>query len=359
MTAAALIGNTLLGFPHNMASSDGSTTLDATTDYVCFVVKAPATGTIDKVYVRLGSTTLVGTLSCRIYNIDAAGDPDTASVYGSCAQSDYTATGIDDNTFITFDSLACSATIGDNIAIMVWASVVTAGSGGIATNSHFMTGATPIGAFPYITTRTTGTGAGTHAGLGAGVTLEYSGAVYYDIGCNPACTAYTENLDSDGSIRRAGNRFILPVPVTAVGIWALIDNDTDTTTLKLYDTDGTTVLGTVTLVAAARVGISGGYYWGLFGGAAVALSANTASAYRVVAETNNTSATAVGCRGFTTTAAHLAQMPMGTAWHHTSHNGTSWTDTTTKRMHIGLLASKFDDGAGGGGSVALPPIRQH
>ena len=84
--------------------------------------------------------------------------------------------------------------------------------------------------------------------------------------------------------------------------------------------------------------------------APVNLSANTASAYRIVATTDNTSATAAGLIvANAITAAHMAMLPLGTAMYHTQHNGTDWTDNTGKRTAIGLLVSKFDDGAGSGG----------
>lgn len=351
MTAAAIGGWTEFpGNPWVFSNSSATTTLDATTDYVAFVCKAPATGTIDKAYVRIGTTTLNGTLSVQIQNLDANGDPD-GTAYGSCAQSDVAVTGSEDNTTITFSSLACSATAGNYICIKVWASVVTSGSLNVVSNGA-IGGSASIG-FPYITTRTSGTGAGSHASASQGPTIEYSGGVYYQVGWIPASTTATENIDNDGAVRRLGNRLILPAPVTAVGMWAFIDNDTDTTTLKLYDTDGTTELATAALVAANRQGTASRIQWVLFG-AAVDLSAGTGSPYRLVATTNNTSSTSAGIIvADNIVAAHMAMMPLGTAMYHTSHDGSSWTDTDTKRAAVGLLVSKFDDGAGGGGGGAL------
>jgi hypothetical protein len=87
----------------------------------------------------------------------------------------------------------------------------------------------------------------------------------------------------------------------------------------------------------------------VFFSSAVNLRANTASAYRVVITTGNTSATAAGITvADTITAAHMAMLPLGTAMYHTQHDGSSWTDNTGKRAAIGLLVSKFDDGFGFG-----------
>ena len=373
MTAVAIGGTFMLPSVSIWASADTAITLDAagspTTgvagDYVAFVIRVPETGTIDAVTVRLGTTSATGgngTLSCQLFNLDAAGDPNGSSAYGSCTKVDYAVTGTDDNTFHKFTGLACTATRGEYVAVTIWLSaLVTTCSVGILNSGSFASGAFPASNFPYTTSRTTGTGAGSHSNVGFGVTVAYSGGATYDIGVGPASNAATESLDADGTLRRAGNIFILPAPVTVHGAWVVMDNDTDTTTIKLYDTDGTTVLASATQITANRATTSGGWNFFAFTGAAVNLSANTSTGYRLVAETNNTSATAVTTRKMTVNeAADWGQMTLGSAWYYTSHNGTSWTDTATARAAIGLMVSKIDDGAGGGGgSVALPPIRQH
>jgi hypothetical protein len=119
------------------------------------------------------------------------------------------------------------------------------------------------------------------------VSVAYSGGVYYNIGCDPASNATTASVDSDSAVKRIGNRLILPVPVTAIGIWCFGDIDQDTTTLKLYGTDGTTVLATSTLSSVKRGSTGVGHYVGFFdSGATVELSANTASAYKNVSKPN-------------------------------------------------------------------------
>jgi hypothetical protein len=136
--------------------------------------------------------------------------------------------------------------------------------------------------------------------------------------------------------------------MTAAGVWCYLDWDTDTTSLKLYDTDGSTVLGTVSLLTAARASTANRILYAPFA-APVNLAANTSAAYRIVAETNNTSSTAAGVIVATAIVAnHMDMLSLGTACYHTSYNGTSWTDTDTKRAYIGLLVSKIDDGLGGG-----------
>lgn len=332
------------------AASDTAVTLDATTDYSAYICKAPATGTIDKLHVRVGTTTLSGTLSCQIQTLDASGDP-SGTAYGSCAQADVAVTGTEDNTLITFSSLACSATIGDYIAIRVWASVVTSGS------INVLASATPSGlnvyGLPYSSNRTSGTGAGSEAVIAAGPVIEYSGAVYHQVGWAPQGTYGVEGIDNDSSVRRIGNRFILPASVTAIGCWVFIDNDNDTTTIKLYDTDGTTELATSALVAVNRQGTATRMQFVPFT-APVNLSANTTNPYRLVITTssNTTNAAQIAVLS-NVAAAHMAMMPLGTAMYHTSHNGTSWTDTDTKRAAIGLLVSKMDDGSGQGPAQML------
>lgn len=359
MTAVAIGGTFMLPSIAIWPASDAALTLDGagspTTgvagDYISFVIRVPETGTIDAVTIRMGATATggSGTLSCQLFNLDAAGDPNGSSVYGSCTKVDYAVTGTDDNSFRKFTGLACTATRGEYVAVTIWLSALSVScSVGIGYNNSFSNGAIPAGNFPYFSNRTTGTGAGGHSNVGYGVTVAYSGGAVYDIGMGPACVVQTESLDSDGALRRAGNVFILPAPVTVHGAWVVMDNDTDTTTIKLYGPDGTSVLASAVQVSANRATTSGGWNFFAFTGDPVPLSANTT--YRIVVETSNTSSTAVTCRRMTVNAAaDWGQMTLGAAWHYTSHNGTSWNDTaTTSRAAIGLMVSKIDDGAGAG-----------
>ncbi len=345
MTISVLTGFALLPPVPPAGITDGTTAVDATTDYVTFVGKVPVTGTINTVYHRVAGTTLIGTLSCQIQTLDASGDPG-GTAYGSCAQSDVVVAGTEDNTQITFGSLACSATAGDLVAIRIWASVVTSGSASVMSTGA-ATGMTTL-TLPYTTERTTGTGAGTKSAAGVGPVVEYSGPAYYDWGWVPSTTQGSESVDADGSLRRIGNRFILPCSVTAYGAWAYLDWDTNNTTIKLYDTDGTTVLATATMLAAARSTTTARLGYFSFA-TPVNLQANTASPYRLVVETDNTSATAatIGMAN-AIVAAHMDHLCLGTDCYYTSHNGTSWTDTTTKRTWMGMLVSSFDDGTGMG-----------
>ena len=110
-------------------------------------------------------------------------------------------------------------------------------------------------------------------------------------------------------------------------------------------------MATAALVSANRVATTSKVQFVLFG-AAVNLSANTGSAYRIVITTSSTSATAAAIAVATITAAHMAMLPLSTAMYHTQHDGTSWTDNTGKRAGIGLLVSKLDDGLGGGRAIS-------
>jgi len=335
--------------PGLAAASDATITLDATTDYFSVVTSVEKTGTISAVHIRVGSATMIGTLSCQVQTLDSAGDP-SGTAYGSCTQANVGVTSSNANSLVSFTGLACSAVAGDKVAIKIWPSALTSGTLNVVFNSHVSAGGITIRSFPYGTNRTTGTGAGSKTSIAYGATIEYSDGSIPHNALMPALTASATIIDSDSSVRRAGNAFTLPADMRVVGIWAYLDNDADTTTLKLYDTDGTTVLGSCTLTSAHRSNAGAGLNEYLFdGGTEVLLRANTSGYYRVVADTNNISATNCAVRlANNMVASHLGQLPMGTAWISTTHNGTAWADADTRRYYIGLHVSGIDSGTGSG-----------
>jgi hypothetical protein len=219
---------------------------------------------------------------------------------------------------------------------------------------------TIAGAVPYVTYRTSGTGAGTHGSSPGVYALAYTGSDYPPLGILPCGVTYAGvGIDADGTVRRIGNCFDMPFSCTVVGLAAALDNDGDTTTLELYDTDGTTVLGTCTLATAERGSTSVGTHYGTFDdGAEVTLLANPSSPYRAVINTTSTAGNVNG-RGFTSvpSLASLGNVEGGECVYGTTHNGTAWTDYTTtnsvRRYMVSLLIKQIDDGTGLGRTQML------
>lgn len=325
------------------ASTAASVTLDSTDDYAAVILRAPATGTINKIHVRTASSTLSGTLSCEIQTLDASGNP-SGTAYGSSAQADQVNPSGSTTYSFTVDA---SATEGDDIAIVFFLSALTSGSVQVSTSvaTIFTTN------FPYLCNRITGTGAGTKATGTPTISIEYSGGVFYECGTIPLWVISNLSIDADGAIRKAGNVIIPQGKISAKGAWAWLDADQNCW-IDLIDTDGSTVLRTASIVAVRRTGNSHNFHrvlWDASG--AVELAAG--STYRLVINTAST--TAFTTRSYTgaPASAHLGQMSGGTNVYMTTHDGSSWTDTNTGRISIGLMVDQISDDAGGGGGGGM------
>ena len=149
---------------------------------------------------------------------------------------------------------------------------------------------------------------------------------------------------------KRGMRFKLPFPFQVVGLELYTTSAVGNITVKVFDSDDSTVLVTQTIdidQLAATFGSRGCAF-----SSPVSCAANTS--YRVTiepdgsnainyyywtAESNGDLDLASGGKEFYFTTATVAS-PTGSG---------SWTDTTTRRPMFSLIANAFDDGVGGGG----------
>jgi hypothetical protein len=127
-----------------------------------------------------------------------------------------------------------------------------------------------------------------------------------------------------------------------------VDADID---LVLYDSDGSTVLKSVSVDASLPPSSSVRAMGHLFD-TSVDLAANTY--YRAVIKP--TSGSSITFRYLSmSSATWRQQLPGGEEFEMTERtNGGAWTETNTKRPAISLIVEAFDDGAGGGGLLRHP-----
>lgn len=160
----------------------------------------------------------------------------------------------------------------------------------------------------------------------------------------------TASVASNGAIRRAGLIFSVPTQrkLGVMSLMAQIPNGCDGT-WKLYDSDGSTELVSVNVDndAISSAGISRVFDVEF---EPVTLAASTNYRWVFVAGTTTAALIYYGDVG---AAGHLDGMLLGSNAHWTQHDGTSWSQTTTRRPHFGIGYAAFSDGAGAGGNANI------
>jgi hypothetical protein len=173
--------------------------------------------------------------------------------------------------------------------------------------------------------------------------------VYEPIGTLPASGIAITTFNSGSTPDERGLFFQLPFPATLTG--AIVNGlFTGGSTIKVYDSDGTTVLTSLVVDPDQAGSANAGPYRFLFP-ATVALAKTTNYRISVLpsSASNNT------LTDFTVnTAAMMDAFDGGQAFHLTTRTDAgAWTQTTTQRPFIYLLLSAFDDAAQDGGFFSL------
>lgn len=219
--------------PTNMA-------IDAANEKAAFIFKAPKTGNIHKVHYRVVLYSSTGTLDVRLETVDAATGMPTGTLWGANTNvSDApSSTGWRVCT-LTADA---AVTKGDVLALVVSQPAVSPGNINVGYLSSNGTG------FPY-TALYTGSWAKSGVNQGGMGAVEYDdGSFKQTTGLVPWKTNTTLNFSSASSPNYRGLRFSLPVAFRLRGFWIYFRTTTSSVvTVKLYDSDGATVLCSVAL----------------------------------------------------------------------------------------------------------------
>jgi len=320
--------------------------MSAAADKCEFVVQTPVTGTIAKVGFRTGTVTTGDTLKIGIYTVDAATGNATSTLYGSSTTTTVVIADANDNVWFLADiGDATGATSGDFVAVVLEFNSYVAGNLNISTAD----GSNHAALLPYTGRFTAAAWAKTvNAPM---VTFEYSGGTYHPIsGAFPAAVLNDESYHSGSTPDERGNKLTLPFKCRAVGVWFYGDTNADVS-IKLYDTDGSTVLASVTYDPNVQQAATLGIKYVRF---AAAVILNAGSAYRLTVLPADTTSSALGSLDVDSTVgvAMMDALPGGQNVHYTARTDAgAWSQTTTRRAMIGLLLDQVDDGAAGGGTV--------
>lgn len=351
MTLTALKGGSwMMGNGTWFPSSNTSNAMTASGHRVMAVIGVPYTGNLRRIRFRTGTVTTGDTVRVSFQDVSATtGLPDgTQDQY-----RDVTVNSTDDDTWIQTGDITAtgadgggkrSVTRGDVLAVVWEFPSYVAGNLNIRTASPHQTADNCF----YVGTYN-GTSWTVASGRGE-IELEYDdGTIAYTPSMIPA--EFTSGtIASNTTPDEIGNYFEFPAQVKVGGVCGRLDLDGDCDVV-LYDSDGTTVLASVSLDKDLRNGTVSTPFERLFSGE-VTLAANTR--YRLVYKP--TSTTAVGYRRMDVPAAGtMAAFPLGTSCYMTSRTDAgSWSETTTARIQIDVLITQIHDGSGSGGPITSP-----
>jgi hypothetical protein len=318
-----------------------SVLLDAENEAMALICQAPKTGSIDRIAFRTAATTTGGTVTCTIQGVSATtGDPDGTPIgTGTVAIAD-----TDDQVWKECTlSAAASVTRGALMAV-----VVTAPSGFNGNMAEMGTIADWIQGtqFPYQSTFVAG--AWGKSSSAPCVAVRYTDETYPPLGTLPISGIAATTFNSGSTPDERGLKFTLPCPARLTGL-VVHGAYAGGGTLKVYDSDDTTVLTSLALDPEQFVSTNVGPSRFVLP-ATVTLSKDTA--YRATllpgSVTDNTLVT-LTCAS----AALLGALDGGTAFHLCSRtNGGAWDDTlTAQRPLISLVLDAFDDAAQDAGAV--------
>lgn len=321
-----------------------STLLDASGEKIGFILQIPTTGNITKVGFATGTVTTGDTMKVGIYTVDATtGDP-TTTAYGGMVAGTVAIADTDDNVWkLATLGTQCSATAGDLVAVVIEFNSYVAGNLNITRNAVTTLG----GNIPY--TDSFVAAAWAKSGGWPNVTLEYGGTYYSIPGVIPSSAISARAYNTGAANDEGGNLITLPFKCRAAGIW-FYGGIVGGLTVKLYNTDGTTVMASTALDKDQQVATSNGLRQALF---ATPQTLSAGSAYRTTILAAGASSEVL--YDFTVdTAAAMGAWPGGTSVIYTTQDaGGGWAQTDTRRALIGLLIDQLDDGAGGGGGINI------
>jgi hypothetical protein len=342
MTLQALTGGLIVPalWSRSGTANFTSVLLDAENEAQALICQVPQTGTIDRIAFRTAAVTTGATVTCTIQGVSATtGDPDGTPIgTGTVAIAD-----ADDNVWkeCTLGTTA-SVTRGNLMAVVI---TVPAGFNGnlaeLGTVADWIQG----WQFPYQSAFQGGAWA--KSANAPCVAVRYSDETYPPLGTLPVSAIAATTFNSGSTPDERGLKFTVPFPARLSG---LVVHGTygGGGTLKVYDSDDTTVLTSLALDPEQFNSTNVGPGRFLLP-ATCSLSKNTA--YRATllpgSGTNNTLVDLT-----VASAALLGALDGGTAFHLCSRtDGGSWTDTTTQRPLISLVLDAFDDAAQDAGAV--------
>lgn len=317
-----------------------SFTIDAASEKAALIFPVTAAKAIRKIHFRTGTVTTGDTVDVRVEAVDTATDgAPTGTLRTTDSNAALVVDGADDNVWksvqLTADTAALS--IGELVALVI----VNGGGGGNIQIASYgdSTLYLPYGAHF--------TAAWAKSAVQPLIIPEYADGSfepifgYFDAGATNAVS-----FNSGSATNRRGNLFQLAFPARANGCWVWADADGEFT-VKLYDSDGSSVLATtatVNTLQRQQTANPGVLFLPFL--APATLSKNTNYRLAIVPSTVTD---LIGYYFDVPAAGVLDMFPGGQSCHMSVFTSSAWVETTTARSYLGLMLDAFDDGASAGG----------
>lgn len=296
---------------------------------------APRAGNISKLHFCTGTVTTGATVTVALKTLDGSGDP-----AGVVASKTLVIDNTDDNKHlsVTLNPVA-AVTAGVAYALTVAQPAAAAGDMTVQAFAVLYAGGSPLMQnFPYSDLKTAGWVKQNRQIAGA---VEYDTGNIYNIGAGLFVSSANAAVNNTTTPDEIGNVFTLPFPARVGGVWfnsAAMAAGADFTA-KLYD-GANNLLASVSLDGDDRMGSTGP--WFMRFGLEVDLTAGSTYRVTILPATANS----VTLYRFTVADnVDLAIVDGGSGMYETSRkSGGAWTNTNTRRIHLGLLLSGFDNG---------------
>lgn len=355
MTYQAIIGHAVpqivRGSGGSAVAFGGSDIVDADGEASGGVFQSPVTDTITKIGFMTAAVTATGDVNIQIETVGADGLP-TGTIWATGTSVTKNILLTDDNMWfeVTLDTPA-SVSRGDIFAVTI--TRPTSGTFNGRINKGGMGGGGYYCGFPYAVAKTT---AWSGSGMSVNMSVCFATAGYapleglYGISSN----TFTVTFNNTSTPDVVGNIINVPWDIKVNGFWIFADLDADCV-VKLYDSDGVTVLASTTILSTYPP-LSTPYVNFMYFTSDVTLTASTN--YYIAVEPSSTSNMTIYYLEFSTEAIKKQCGIFQHASYVSSKDPTgtgSWTTTTNKGALIGVLLSEIDIPTGGGGGLLTHP----
>jgi len=324
--------------------STTSITLDASGEYIAWCGPVQKAGTITQIGVSLRTVSVSGDLDFRLETLNSSGEP-SGTLFDTNTDTTVSVSSADDYTVVW-----ATLTNGATVSVNGWvAAKIRANSASTPTILHSSLAVWQAGT-PYLVYNT---GAATKSLTNPQIFLKYSDG---DVVRTPLPLHFRESTTMTASVdnaKVAGNKFRLPFDATVKGFWLSGKFQSDAI-VKLYDSDGSTVLQSQNMYSAV-VRSDGDSYprWMIFD-SDVELKGETW--YRVgitggawlPKDTLELQGIPSGYTGLTNSWWIDPDDPYAACYHTEASSGTptgegDWTDTTSQVCYMGVIITDISE----------------
>lgn len=338
----------MAGTPH------ASTAMTASGHRHAFVLTMPKAGTIDTIAFLTGAVSSADTLKVSLQDMDAStGNPDAgADEYRTIASGSVTANTWLETGLVTSDGTDSgtkrTVTRGQRVCVVIEFNSYVSGNVNIRNiNQAGGQKSAPNCGIAYIATYNGSAWTKVQTQWPT-VAIKYSDGTYaYMPEVYPFSNASNPSFSNVSTAKEIALKLNIPFKCKVTGAWVSAINTTGDFDIVVYASDGTTVVCSGSYDKDTNMANQPGRVW---------FTSETELAPGTYYVTfKPTTSTGIGVYYVeVASAAIFDQVAAGqnAIWSQRNTQGSgAFTDTTTRRLHIGLLISALDDGAGSGGGV--------